>query len=84
MRDHTTSSATAVAPRPAVRSLAIALSEVDARLLGLCWWRAHQLRATLHAPPGRRATCRARVLDKYGHDRDVLLDLRSWLHGCRS
>lgn len=65
-------------------SLVVALSEVDAQLLGLCWSRDHQLRLVLHTPPGSRAACRARVLDNYEHDRDVLLDLRTWLHGSRT
>lgn len=60
-------------------ALVAALREVDAKLLGLTWWRTHQLGAAMLAPPGRRAACRARVLAKYRHERDVLLDLRSWL-----
>lgn len=71
------------APPTHSRALEAALREVDAQLLGLGWWRTHQLGAAMLAPPGRWATCRARVLTKYGHDRDVLLDLRSWLCACR-
>ncbi|MHA6781497.1 hypothetical protein ACVGOW_10955 [Pseudonocardia saturnea] len=73
------------APAPPTHSAALtaALREVDAQLLGLSWWRTHQLGAAMLAPPGRRDTCRARVLAKYRRDLDVLLDLRSWLCACR-
>jgi hypothetical protein len=60
-------------------ALAAALREVDAQLLGLSWWRTHQLDAALLVPSGQREACRARVLAKYRRDLDVLLDLRSWL-----
>lgn len=43
------------------------------------WWRADQLGAAMLAPPGRRDSCRARVLARYRYQLDVLLDLRSWL-----
>lgn len=64
---------------PGRKDVTVLPRQPPARLLGLSWWRADQLGAAMLAPPGRRDTCRARVLARYRHELDVLLDLRSWL-----